>query len=502
MMLDPINHSDWNEEKAAHLLNRAGFGAKPSEIERLAAMRPHEAVASLVEYEQVPDATPRPQWAQPDPELADTYKAMRLLSPEERNEQRKRMRRKQGREINNLRTWWLERMANSPRPLQEKMVLFWHGHFATSIEKVKLPYLMYLQNEVFRQHAMGRWIDLLTAASKDPAMLIWLDGAKSNRKKPNENFAREVMELFTLGEGNYSEEDIGEAARAFTGWSLERNRQQFVWRKHMHDPGTKSFLGRTGKFKGEDILRILLEQPQANRFITAKLWRFFASETLPDQLASELATRFRYHGQTFQPMLTDIFLSREFYSPGVMSRQIKSPVQWLVSTSRLMDMHLPPPMIANSMLKNLGQQLFRPPNVKGWDGGIAWINTNNLLSRYNYAKDLVEGGKGRGPKSDDFAMRKLTKSDPQAREAVRERLMQSRLSRMPPADVSRLLPEFQKMPRDKLVPQLEAHFLTSPLKPERRAILNQYLAQQPKLNQESLRHAIRLLMCTPEYQLT
>lgn len=501
-MLEPIKNSDWNQEKAAHLLNRTGFGAKPEEIERLAQMRPREAVDYVVDYEKIPDPTPKPKWAELDPNLHKEWKAMRMLSGAEKETQRRRMRREQRRQVQDLRHWWLERMTAGPRPLQEKMTLFWHGHFATSIQKVKQPYLMYKQNEIFRQNATGKWLDLLTEASKDPAMLIWLDGARSNRKKPNENFAREVMELFTLGEGNYSEEDIREAARAFTGWSLARNRQEFTYRERMHDPGSKRFFGRNGKFKGEDILEILVKQDQASKFITSKLWRFFVSESLSPRMQDELAIRFAAHRQVFAPWLKEVFVSREFYAPDVMRRQIKSPVQWLTSTVRNLNRPLPPTIVSQQMLSQLGQNLFEPPNVKGWDGGTAWINTNHLLSRYNFAKDLVEGRGGKRQDADAHAMRKMTKGEPKGREAMMERLMKSRLARMEPVDVSQLLPEFKETPPDQLLTRLEEHFLSIPLKPSRRQTLATYLQQHPQLNENSLRRAIRLLMCTPEYQLT
>jgi len=502
-MLEPIKNSDWNEEKAAHLLNRAGFSAHPDDIQRLAAMRPAEAVASLVDYEKIPDHTTNPPWAKPNPDAVKEQRAMRLLSEVERRQQRARQRRQTRHEMADLRQWWLERMAYGPRPLQEKLVLFWHGHFATSQEKVKMAYLMFQQNEVFRQHAKGKWIDLLTAVSKDPAMLVWLDGARSNRQKPNENFAREVMELFTLGEGNYSEDDIREAARAFTGWSVDRETQSYTWRDRAHDQGSKTFFGRSGKFKGEDILKILVSKHQADLFITAKLWRFFVREKLSPQLNEALATAFRYHKQTFGPFLQEVFLSREFYSPESMSHIVKSPTQWLVGTIRLLNLRLPPPAVNYGILRNLGQELFRPPNVKGWDGGIAWINTNQLLARYNYAKDLVEGRNGKSNNNtEQFTMRQLTRGEPKAREAVMERLMSSQLGRMQPADVAAMLPEFQNLPPEKLINALEERFIFAELKPNRRATLHQYLAQQKKLNENSLRHAIRLMMCTPEYQLT
>ncbi|MEM1060166.1 MAG: DUF1800 domain-containing protein [Verrucomicrobiota bacterium] len=501
-MLKPLKSSEWNAAKAAHLLNRAGFCAHPEEVERLAAMSPGEAVASLVDYEKTPDPVTRPEWARPNPDAFKEQMAMRLLSEEEKRQQRRRLRRQNRNEMTDLRQWWLERMAYGPRPLQEKLVLFWHGHFATSQEKVRNAFYMYRQNEVFRQHAKGPWLEMLTAVSKDPAMLLWLDGARSNRKHPNENFAREVMELFALGEGHYSEDDIREAARAFTGWSIDRGKQDYVWRQRAHDAGSKTFFGQRGKFKGEDILAMIVDQPQADRHLTARLWRFFASEQISPQLDNALAMSFRYHDKTVGPFLREVFLSREFYAPEVMNRQVKSPTQWLVSTIRLLNRELPPPAVNEGILRQLGQELFRPPNVKGWDGGVAWIDTNRLLARYNFAKDLVEGRRGGSRPSRQFTMDALTRGEPKAREAMMERLMNSQLGRMAPADIAKLLPAYRDLPPAEILAKLEEHFIFTRLKPARRETLLSFLNQQKRLDETSLRHAIRLLMCTPEYQLT
>ena len=240
-MLNPLPASKWNYATAAHLLNRAGFGGTPAEIEKLVKLGPDKAVDSFVDYEKILDATANPTWAQPDPSRLDKFLAYRKLQGEGRkdltDEQRSEMeqkrremfrqeQREQQMRILELRGWWLERMAKGPRPLQEKLTLFWHGHFATSAHKVKDAYFMWLQNETFRTMGSGNWLQLLYAVAKDPAMLFWLDQAQSRKQAPNENFAREVMELFTLGEGNYTEKDVTEAARAMTGWALNRQAQK------------------------------------------------------------------------------------------------------------------------------------------------------------------------------------------------------------------------------------------------------------------------------------
>jgi uncharacterized protein (DUF1800 family) len=271
------------------------------------------------------------------------------------------------------------------------MVLFWHGHFATSVVKVRDAYLMWRQNELFRRLATSNWLELLVQVGKDPAMLLWLDQAQSRRQHPNENFAREVMELFALGEGHYTEKDITEGARALTGWSYDRATQLFVERPFLHDPGEKTIFGKTGPFKGEDFLQLIVAQPQAARFITAKLWNFFAGEEPGPELLTALAAEFRAGGNRFKPWLRAVLLSEEFYNPRVVGNQVKSPVQWLVGSVRLLERQLPPPMVCLGLTRNLGQELFAPPNVKGWDGGLSWITTNTLLARYNEAATLVAG---------------------------------------------------------------------------------------------------------------
>src|SRR3954468_9131840 len=271
-MLKPISSSDWNFEKAAHLLNRAGFGGAPAEIDRLVELGPEKAVDSLVYFERTPDNTTNPEWAKPDSERVNRFMEMRDAPPEKKKEIRQQEQRQEREHVQQLRYWGLQRMAFGPRPLQEKLTLFWHGHFATSVQKVKSAYFMWRQNEIFRRYGAGNWLGLMTAVSKDPAMLIWLDQAQSRKEHPNENFAREVMELFALGEGHYTEKDIAEAARALTGWSYERLSQKFVERPFTHDRGQKTIFGKTGEFDGEAFLEMVAQQPQAARFITAKIW--------------------------------------------------------------------------------------------------------------------------------------------------------------------------------------------------------------------------------------
>ena len=281
-MLKPLSGERWNFTTAAHLLNRAGFGGTPAEVQTRAAMTPAAAVAPFIHYEAVSVSRAGPDWAKPDPDRVEAYRKVRDAEPEERQKMVREIQRTQREQVMELREWWLGRMVANQRPLQEKLTVFWHGHFATSVEKVRNPYLMWRQNDLFRRNAMGNWLTMLVEVAKDPAMLIWLDQAQSRKEHPNENFAREVMELFALGEGHYTEKDIAEAARALTGWSYNRQDEEFIERPFVHDRGSKTIFGETGYFNGQDFLEMVVAQPQASRFITAKLWTFFMrAKSLP-----------------------------------------------------------------------------------------------------------------------------------------------------------------------------------------------------------------------------
>jgi len=490
-MLKPLSNSKWNYATAAHLLNRAGFGGPPAEIEKIQAMGLEQAVSHLVDYEKIEGNTSDPEWAKPDPDRAEKFLAARRASEEERRQKIRAIQQADRQHMLELRGWWLARMAHGPRPFQEKMVLFWHGHFATSAEKVREAYLMWRQNDVFRRHATGNWLEMLVAVAQDPAMLVWLDQAQSRKEHPNENFAREVMELFALGEGHYTEKDITEAARALTGWSYDRPHQKFIERPFTHDRGIKTIFGKTGNFDGRDFLEMIVAQPQAARFITAKLWNFFAGETPSEKINDALAETLRKADNTFKPVLRQMFLSEEFYSPSIIRNQVKSPVQWLVGSVRVLERDLPPPMVCFSLTRGLGQDLFAPPNVKGWDGGLSWITTNNLLARYNQAAVLVQG--------DMSAASGALANNPGVNMMIERRLRNTPVGK---ADPAKLFSERERSDNDALVAALEKRLLQDKLKPKQEKVLRDYLASETALNDKIILNAIRLVMSTPEYQLT
>lgn len=494
-MLRSLPAERWNFATAAHLLNRAGFGGTPAEIEKLASLGHAQAVQELVDYEKIPDPTPDPSWAKPDPDRPQRLATVRQADAQERRRLFQEEQRSQRERIVELRGWWLQRMARGPRPLQEKMVLFWHGHFATSIEKVRDAYLMWRQNELFRRLATGNWLQLLIEVGKDPAMLVWLDQAQSRKAHPNENFAREVMELFALGEGHYSEKDITEGARALTGWSYDRATQRFVQRPAWHDVGQKVIFGRTGNFDGEDFLELIVQQPQAARFITGKLWNFFAGVEASEAVLTELAAAFRLAGNQFKPVLKEMFLAEEFYAPSVARNQVKSPVQWLVGSVKLLERDLPPAPLSAGLIRNLGQDLFAPPNVKGWDGGLSWITTNTLLARYNEAATLVQGD----PSLVAGALARKGKKGTPMNPAAEKRAGNLRLRG---ADVQKLFTERERSDKDAMLAALEKRFLQSNLKPQQTKVLRDFLAGQAELDEVTVLNAIRLVMSTPEYQVT
>jgi len=491
-MLEALPASQWNAVTAAHLINRAGFGGSPQDIENLRQMGPDRAVSWFVDYEKIPDPTPPPEWAHPDAALIAQREAIRnAADPETRRMLQQQQNQEEYSQMADLRYWWVRRMALGPRPFQEKMTLFWHGHFATSFEKVRMPYFLWLQNDTFRKYATSKFNQLLTVVSEDPAMLNYLDGARSNKNSPNENFAREVMELFTLGEGHYTEQDIQQAAKAYTGWGLDPDdRLHYQYHPNNHDDGPKTIFGQTGNFTGEDVLNMICNQPQCAQFIAARIWRFFVQDQPPQPVIDTLAADFHSHGMDLKRLMHVIFRSKEFYAPDVIRAQIKSPVQWLIASTRQLQAPLPTEPMTLVMLTMLGQELFQPPNVKGWDGGIAWITTNSLLDRYNLAAALVEG--------DRVPLPNLTGQI----KSVMNSMGEDGLMRIAPADVTSLFSAFDLSNPESFLDALQARFLNGELKSQRLDSLRDFLKTRSPIEESDIRKAIRLLMCTPEYQLT
>jgi len=495
-MLRPLSKDKWNYEMAAHLLNRAGFGGPPADIQKLADLNHEQAISSLLDYENIPDTTLDPDWAHPNP---DEVKQLReslknAATPEEKRQIQQAANRLAQTRFLELRGWWLQRMARGPRPFQEKMVLFWHGHFATSSEKVRNPYFMWRQNELFRRLATSNWELLLNEAGKDPAMLVWLDQAQSRKEHPNENFAREVMELFALGEGHYTEHDVTEGARALTGWSLDQDTQKFVYRPRIHDDGQKTYLGRTGDLDGDEVIATIVEQPQAAKFITAKIWNYFSGQVPDDALNAALANVLRANGNNFKPFLRVMLRSEEFYSDDIVRNQVKSPVQWLIGSVRMLECNLPPTLVSWGMIRQLGQDIFAPPNVKGWDGGVTWITTNTLLTRYNDAQSLVMGTLPPLHASD------LATKQGGANGNRLEKALQR--VRMGGVNIEKILPPEERTDKEAIVASLQNRLFQTALQASQQEAVQQFLDSKTKMSDADIAEAIRLMMSTPEYQVT
>ncbi len=498
-MLEPISTRQWNEPCAAHLMNRAGFGVTPAEITALARRKPVDVVTELVDYEKTYESDSSPTWVNADSDKRPDRRAVREMSDEDREAFLRERRQREMSDLLELRAWWLYRMRFSKRPLQEKLTLFWHGHFATSIEKVREAYVLYAQNETFRRLANGNWRELVLAVAKDPAMLIYLDNAQSRAEAPNENFARELMELFTLGEGNYTERDIKEAARAFTGWSIEDDRFVYKLRLRAHDNGPKSFMKKRGPLYGEDIIDAILDHKEAAPFICRKLWRFFAYDEPEPEIVNGLADVLRKNKFEFKPVLQTMFLSRAFYSTKAARTQIKSPVQWLVGLCRSLDAPLPGPDVSSLILRALGQELFAPPNVKGWDGGYTWITTATLMQRYNFAGVLVKGGE---------AFQEVDQSGRRfgGPGGMLMRRGLDKLARLPSlVDPAKILPESARESTATAKAHLQMLLYQVRLPPEQSAALDEALAKMPEpkaWSDNEVRDVIHVMMSTPYFQLT
>jgi len=475
-MFSPFPEKLWDRKMAAHLLDRAGFGGIPSEIDSLVRMGPEKAVMSFVKADDDSDLFPRPELLLPDQRLAFKKREKASLTEEERQAIGKELRKAEATSMFDLRIWWLNRMRYTSAPLQEKATLFWHGHFATSNQKVNDTYLMWQQNDTLRHYALGKFPDMLKAMSRDPAMIRWLDLGQSRKDHPNENFAREVMELFSLGEGHYTEKDIQESARAFTGYRVDYKTGQFQFQESDFDPHTKTFFDKTGNFTGDDIIDAIVAQPQCARFIGKKLWAFFVAENPPEETLSAVAELLLSNGYDIGDTLRKIFRSSAFYSPKVVHHQIKSPVQWIMQTTKMLEIPLPDAQVLENSLSTLGQVVFAPPNVKGWDGGRSWISASSLLYRYNMAAYLLSG---------------------------KARILGRGNTKTAAIPLEIIAPITIRDSSDQLLDELAFRVFNYPLPPKDRATYLTYLEKHSTPYSDNVvRDLMQLMMSTPDYQLT
>lgn len=348
----------WNRRMAAHLYRRAGFGAAPEELDRAVADGLEATVERLIHPEAVRNDL-----------LEQRLEALPVKLDS----------------LQGIVRWWLTRMIFTERPLEERMTLFLHDHFATSFAKVTDSNAMLRQNELFRRFALGRF-DLLTVeVARDPAMLRWLDNYLSRKEHPNENFGRELLELFLLGHGHYTEDDVMAATRAFTGWTLSRRTRQFVFVDAYHDHGSKNFLGQVGDWDGGDIVRIACASAAHGRFLARKLFEWFAYAAPDDAVVERLAEAYRSGGNSLRDLVRAILTDPEMYSERALWTKVKMPLDFVIAATRHLALRNDPSRLATQYLRNLGQLPFVPPDVDGWPEGLTWINSGALLNRMNFA---------------------------------------------------------------------------------------------------------------------
>src|SRR5262245_18146533 len=409
--LTPIAAGDWNYDRAAHLLAHAGFSGTPAEIEKLTAAGLEQAVRSLVQYENIqnpklqpfvesglwdpalngfperrPEATDRALKSGVSMGVANKPAGNRPVQPV--SDRFYYWLRATMLETRRLGYWWANRMLQTTHPVEEKMALLWHGHFATHENKVRDYRKMIQQIDLFERGATGNIRDLAIQVAQNPAMLYFLDAQYNVKGAPNENFAREVMELFTMGVGNYSEKDVREGARAFTGWYFDN--LTFKVDPDKHDDGAKTFLGRTGNFDGVDLLKIIFQQPVTAEYLSGKIYRFLVRDEVSPGLRTKLGAVLRDHDYEVKPLLTVIFSSKDFYSQASYGGHIKGPVEHMVAMMKHLGVEaIPGVPDFNQSTISMGQHLLNPPSVAGWAGGKAWITPGLLIARGNVARDVL-----------------------------------------------------------------------------------------------------------------
>src|SRR6187549_351571 len=409
--LTAIPASEWNYDRAAHLLTHAGFGGTPSEIEALAKGGLDAAVRSLVHYERIPNPKMQPfvesglwdptlnGFPESRPEATDRAErdgaSMGIAAKPSGNRPVQPVSdrffywlRATMLETRRLGYWWANRMVQTTHPVEQKMALLWHGHFATHENKVRDYRKMLQQIDLFERDATGNLRELAIKVAQNPAMLYFLDAQYNVKGAANENFAREVMELFTMGVGNYTEKDVRECARAFTGWYFDN--LTFKVDPLKHDSGAKTFLGKTGNFDGVDVLKIIFEQPVTAEYLAGKIYRFLVRDELSADLRRKLGAVLREHDYEVKPLLTLIFSSKDFYSQASYGGHIKGPVEHLVTMMKHLGAgEVPGIPDFNQSTIAMGQNLLNPPSVAGWAGGKAWITPGLLIARGNVARDVL-----------------------------------------------------------------------------------------------------------------
>jgi hypothetical protein len=486
----PSRDDPWRRKWAAHLYRRAAFGPSRADLVEAERLGPEGTLDLLLRG--------RPQAGEMLQTLLDSGRlaaARDVYASFGDGEQ--------------IRGWWLYCMLQGDHPLREKMTLFWHNHFATSIAKVQSAALMFRQNCLLRNHALGKFGPLLQAISRDGAMLVWLDSNRNVKGKPNENYARELMELFSLGVGNYTETDIREAARAFTGWHTDG--KGFAFNADAHDGDSKTVLGQTGAWDGGDVVRLVLEQPAAARFLVRKLYHFLISEKAapPDALLEPLCASFRKSDHDLAALLRTMLASRHFYSDYAFRQRVKGPVEYVLGAVQAVyrrydekeaDYRPLPQQVLVGWLNAMGQSLFAPPNVKGWPGGPSWLNTSTVLERDNFVAALAMGTLWGYPLTGPTAATAplLLVQSARRRPTPEE-------SGPPSAfDPARLLDEEGASRPEDVVRVLLDLYLPGDVRPEARAKLVAFVSEDRPTGAtlaRRVREAVHAIMTMPEYHL-
>lgn len=478
-----------NQLKNQHLLWRAGFGPMVEDFEQIEKASPGSYVNALFKasaktpaYIDVADNFVKGLAMGVD-EIGKQQK--RQLSEEER----RRLREQSRENIKSLNLTWLSQMVGSGQQLREKMALFWHGHFAS--RNLNILYQQQLL-DIIRRHALGNFGDLLLEVSKSAAMINFLNNNQNRKDHPNENFAREVMELFTMGRGNYTENDIKEAARAFTGWGATLA-GEFVFRKFQHDTGNKTVLGKTGRFQGEDILNILLEQKQTAVYITRKIYRYFVNENIDEAKVDWLASRFFQGNYNISKLMQDIFGSDWFYDPQNIGSKIKSPIELIVGMQRTLPLEFENPEVQLLLQRLLGQLLFYPPNVAGWPGGKNWIDSSSLMLRLRLPQLLYAADElAIKPKDDDDQMMGMKDKDLKKMGKLGGQLIGAKI------DWALYVKRYESVPRDQLLKTITGKLLQTKAGISENVLLKHIDANS---RESFIKSATIQIMSMPEYQL-
>jgi uncharacterized protein (DUF1800 family) len=484
-----------NQQKNQQLMWRAGFGPAVEQLADLSGFSSQQFYKALVKA-----SAKKPEFINvANNYLQGLYMGVEEISRQQKTEMdkdEKKIRQQKSREsIRNLNLYWLHEMVNSKAQLREKMAFFWHGHFAC--RNLNIFYQQDLL-DIIRRNALGNFADLLKEVSQSAAMLNFLNNQQNRKDHPNENFAREVMELFTLGRGNYTEHDIKEAARAFTGWG-SNPKGEFVFRKFQHDYGSKTVLGKSGNFDGNEVLDILLDQKQTAKFITQKVYKFFVNEQIDTKKTEWLADRFFKNNYDISKLLEDIFTSEWFYEEKNVGAKIKSPIELMAGIQRMLPMKLENEEALLLLQRVLGQLLFYPPNVSGWPGGKTWIDSSSLMMRMRIPQMINDKDEFNiKPKDDDDQMMGKSSSNDDPKGKAQQMLKRLNKPINANIDWSMYVKNFESVPKENLADTI-SKILLQTKRGVSADLVKQYTDNTGREN--FIKTATIQIMSTPEYQL-